>query len=909
MILSLLAYTRCCFIYLFFLTVFCCVTQAQEKITVRVSMIDVAGFPITGSYVQIKGNRSQILYSYSHTGDQHTVAVSFVPLADDDSLFVRVSHMAYVDTLLKILIAKPYSDNYELKALMRFRMHNLDEVKIDGSPVWKRGDTTFFRADLFKDGDEKKLKDLIENIPGFEMTDDGRLLYEKRPIEKIRIDGEDLFSDKIKMLLNSFPVHAIHSVQVLENQQENKVMQGMIGGDQLYMNLGIKQNTFSLGFGDLEAGLGTESRYKAAATLFSVANKVKLGFIGDWNTVGNGADAGLLYELKNGFENENFEIMMNNQPINSIMGFDKRFYLRNHMRDNRLQINIPLGNSMVLKTEVNLVSDRQRQNTQSISTLYGEDAYFERYKQVDALYRPSVLHIREEISYSRDSTRLLRVGVGLLVDKTKGFVNMSYLQEGHRYGISNEIGDDWRSYNAEASYTTRPSPYKINLFSLKYNQQYIEQHGWGFSADWPAIFGLGDEYTELRHLPNSRVGHLELDWKYVGKHRYLGQLNTSLYYKRHNLRIQNMLSLIDNENVFQTIFPESFQNQGEYTMDKVGFQLNNNIRFVGGQDIQFSYDLGLQRTMVKDNDEQGEYYIPAFALNINLKRLSSIKILRGDLGASFAQRAVPLSRLPSFIRPASIDTYRKAVVDGKPLQTLSINYNVTESWGSTSNNSHLYIGYSRDFTQFVSLNQYVDFVYLAIDSLVANPTSSFLISLNNRIASLWLNAVVDLKAGYMINQSLLNYKDEVYRSWIHLHTLELSTKKNWNRKYFVNLLSRFSSHSTEQPAAVAGLPARRVSNVTAAINQRLVLAKGMNLLFNASLINNNIFTENHRQFAFLEAEYNYRLKKQPLTLTLRGENLLNQQLYYDNIINPTNQFYYNVPLIGRNIFVSLRYEM
>src|SRR5690606_25866976 len=115
----------------------------------------------------------------------------------------------------------------------------LNEVEIKAPPIWKRGDTTFYEVEAFKDGDEKKLKDILLKMPDFKEDEHGNILFKKKVIEKITIDGEAIFSDKTKLLMDNFPVHVLETIQAIENQSNQRLLKGLSNENKVFLNLGL----------------------------------------------------------------------------------------------------------------------------------------------------------------------------------------------------------------------------------------------------------------------------------------------------------------------------------------------------------------------------------------------------------------------------------------------------------------------------------------------------------------------------------------------------------------------------------------------------------------------------------------------------------------------------------------------
>ena len=58
-------------------------------------------------------------------------------------------------------------------------------------PVTVKGDTIIYNADSFKNGSERKLKDVLEKLPGVEINDAGQIEVEGKAVEKIMVDGKE----------------------------------------------------------------------------------------------------------------------------------------------------------------------------------------------------------------------------------------------------------------------------------------------------------------------------------------------------------------------------------------------------------------------------------------------------------------------------------------------------------------------------------------------------------------------------------------------------------------------------------------------------------------------------------------------------------------------------------------------
>ena len=97
----------------------------------------------------------------------------------------------------------------------------LDEVELTYEmPVTVSGDTLTYNADSFNKGTERKLEDVLENLPGVEIDDDGQVEVEGKVVTKVRVEGKDFFDGGSKLDTKNIPSNEVDKDQVLTNYAE-----------------------------------------------------------------------------------------------------------------------------------------------------------------------------------------------------------------------------------------------------------------------------------------------------------------------------------------------------------------------------------------------------------------------------------------------------------------------------------------------------------------------------------------------------------------------------------------------------------------------------------------------------------------------------------------------------------------
>ncbi len=166
----------------------------------------------------------------------------------------------------------------------------LGEVDVvEEMPIVVSGDTISYKADAFTNGQEKKLEDILEKLPGFEIDEDGQVKVEGKNVEKVLVEGKEFFDGDTKVATKNLPADAIDKVQVLRNFEEISPLKGLSSEDRLALNIKLKEGKKNLWFGDAEVKAGDPERYYAHGNAFYYTPKASFNFIGDVNNIGRSA--------------------------------------------------------------------------------------------------------------------------------------------------------------------------------------------------------------------------------------------------------------------------------------------------------------------------------------------------------------------------------------------------------------------------------------------------------------------------------------------------------------------------------------------------------------------------------------------------------------------------------------------
>lgn len=169
---------------------------------------------------------------------------------------IKISFVGYKDQLIPMKDAK--SDMLVKMVRNKFQ---LKEVKVKASKIRTIGDTLSYSVAAFKQGQDRKLADVIVKMPGLEVKPNGQIEYQGKAINKFYIEGLDLMGSQYGMANQNISVDKVKSVQVLQNHQPVKSLRGVSFSEQAALNIVLKDDAKDVLGGVVDLGEGYGDKY------------------------------------------------------------------------------------------------------------------------------------------------------------------------------------------------------------------------------------------------------------------------------------------------------------------------------------------------------------------------------------------------------------------------------------------------------------------------------------------------------------------------------------------------------------------------------------------------------------------------------------------------------------------------
>ena len=177
--------------------------------------------------------------------------------------------------------------------------HELKGVTVVASKVKMvmKGDTIVYNADAFNLAEGNMLDALIARLPGAKLEKDGRIYVNGRFIQSLLVNGQEFFAGNPKLALENLPAYTVNKIKVYNKAGiKSRLMERNMGDNTYVMDVRLKREYATGYMGDLEAGGGTQKRYKLRGFAMKFSDKERMGAFFNINNLNDNQRAALTGE-------------------------------------------------------------------------------------------------------------------------------------------------------------------------------------------------------------------------------------------------------------------------------------------------------------------------------------------------------------------------------------------------------------------------------------------------------------------------------------------------------------------------------------------------------------------------------------------------------------------------------------
>ena len=207
--------------------------QTERKIILKGEVQDIRGHhQLIGATVELLRPDSTLIAQkearqrwFAEIGSWETSEFSFPVSAKPAKYLFRISLEGYQTTYVDYTLDHIGRREHE-RGLPPFylapapKTGMMREVTITASKVkfYYKGDTIIYNADAFILAEGSMLDALIRQLPGVEMTSDGRIYHEGKFVDDLLLNGKEFFRHDRKLMLENLPAYTVKDIAIYDKQ-------------------------------------------------------------------------------------------------------------------------------------------------------------------------------------------------------------------------------------------------------------------------------------------------------------------------------------------------------------------------------------------------------------------------------------------------------------------------------------------------------------------------------------------------------------------------------------------------------------------------------------------------------------------------------------------------------------------
>jgi hypothetical protein len=284
--------------------------DTPEKPTKKERTIDVWGH-IKDSFtkVGVLGTKITLMHPDSTVIDTMTVNYfdgntrkidtyyKFTIAARPQKFIIKAEHPdyfpTYIDYDIKYVARNVYFDapwHFMKKRLRRMDQqdHQLKEAVVAATKIKMvyKGDTTIYNADAFNLSKGSMLDDLVKQMPGVVLKDNGEIYLNGKKVDYLMLNGKEFFKGKNNIMLENMPYYIVKNVQFYDKTTDkSKYLGHDVEQKEFVMDVNLKKE-YSTGYmANAEVAAGTNDRYLSRLFGLRYTDNTRISLYGNMNNV------------------------------------------------------------------------------------------------------------------------------------------------------------------------------------------------------------------------------------------------------------------------------------------------------------------------------------------------------------------------------------------------------------------------------------------------------------------------------------------------------------------------------------------------------------------------------------------------------------------------------------------------
>ena len=853
----------------------------SQEITIKGSIKDNKNRSIQNASVSLLDENNDFL-GYDFTNENGLYSISF-DKTKNQTIKIEISCLGY-KKITQTINATNQNLNYQLEE----KIESLQEVVVEsGKKIRIDQDTTYIKVASFGNKTEQTVEDILKKLPGIEVTKDGSIKAHGKTIDKLLIEGEDIFDKNYKMLSKNLDAKVLDEVQIIDNFEDNPIFKKLNNSDKVAINLKLKKGLNNVWFGNITLGSGivSENRWKENINLGLIKKKIKLFYFGDYNNLGEKATDIIATNIieKSTFGDDRFEYKaksLYNIANNEIQFFSKTQGVFNKAFLNSLSFTSKLKKNLSVRGVVYLANDEQKQNSSTITKYNLENNPISFTEDNFYVNKKTLASTEIELKYSPNDKNYITNFFIFKNNPNKTANNLLFNTDIINQNSNSENYTIYNHFNHTLQLTEKTV---LNNYFYIGNDKINEKSK--ISSPFLNSFLSLDTNQIINQNANNKLFYIGNKSKVISKFRKIDLTNT-VQFEYSNEQFKN--DFIANNQIIET-----YQNNANLKILNL-FQ-ENTLRYNFSRKIDLTANLNFQNIQFNNNTFSTNLFLINPSIYFNIKKTGF-----GNFSFSFSENnSLPeINQLTTNFQLTDYRSFLQGTTFQKPLknQTTGLNYSYYNDEKRFSINTNIFYSNSKSILN-TSSNLTSDFNFNSYIQTKGNKSYNFNFSLVNYSRKLKLASKIETLNNWItsplnVNSTEFSNAKSYSNSIKYSATTYFKSKINLDFGFsYNNFQSNFQGIKTTNKTKDAFL------NINYKVS-KTILAESNNSLY---YVNNKNYSFNNVVLSYtpLDSKFSYRLIL---------NNLVNENQYTYILINNYSYYQSIIQLVPRYVLGTIKYR-
>ena len=261
----------------------------SQKLYIDGKVSDPEKKPVENATIYLLKAKDSAIINYTSSNKEGKFSLQTDEVNEPSFLKIDTEKLSYSKALDKIQKSLSLGD-IELE---KKKVIALDEVKITVSPVKIKNDTIEFNASALKVRPDSQIDELLKQIPGVEIGNDGKITVNGKSVDQIMVNGKPFFDKDGKTALQNLPADIIKNIQFTTTKtKEEELTKRAPKSQNTTINFNIDEKKNKGLISKILAGYGSDQRYEGNVFLNYFKGDTKISVLASANNINSKNSSG-----------------------------------------------------------------------------------------------------------------------------------------------------------------------------------------------------------------------------------------------------------------------------------------------------------------------------------------------------------------------------------------------------------------------------------------------------------------------------------------------------------------------------------------------------------------------------------------------------------------------------------------